>query len=64
MVAAVANDEPQIDPKPAHAPIAAMATPPFRWPSQASAALNKALDRPPKAANWPINKNKGMTDNE
>src|SRR6056297_4186250 len=64
IVAAVASDDPQIAPKPAHAPTAAMATPPLRWPSQDSAALNKADDRPDSVANWPINKNIGMIDSE
>ncbi|MNL58616.1 hypothetical protein D3C87_1822650 [compost metagenome] len=64
MVAAVASDEPQMAPKPAQAPTAAMATPPLRWPIQASAALNSACDKPPSAANCPISKNSGMTDSE
>ena len=62
IVAAVASDEPQMDPNPAQAPIAAIATPPRRWPMNASAALNKALDMPPSVANWPISRNSGTMD--
>ena len=64
MVAAVASDEPQIEPKPAHAPMAAMAIPPLRWPKKLSAALNRALDIPPRVAKCPINKNIGTIDKE
>jgi hypothetical protein len=64
MVAAVASDEPQIEPKPAQAPMAAMPTPPRRWPRKASAALNSALDMPPSVANWPISRNSGTMDSE
>ncbi len=42
MVAAVANDDPQIAPNPAHAPTAAIATPPFLCPKHAPANLNNA----------------------
>ncbi len=51
-------------PKPALAPIAAMATPPLRCPSQAAAALKSFADSPPTVANWPINRNSGTTDRE
>jgi hypothetical protein len=64
MVAAVASEEPQIAPKPAQAPTAAMATPPLRWPSQVSAALNSACDMPPRVANCPISRNSGTMDSE
>ena len=64
MVAAVASEEPQIEPKPAHAPTAAMATPPLRWPMNASAALNSAVDMPPSAANCPMSRNSGTTDSD
>jgi hypothetical protein len=64
MVAAVASEEPQIAPKPAQAPTAAIATPPFLWPIQVSAALNSAWDMPPRVANWPISRNSGMIDSE
>ena len=64
MVAAVASDEPQIAPKPAHAPTEAMATPPLRWPSQPSAALKSEVDIPDSVANCPISKNIGMIDSE
>jgi len=50
MVAAVASDEPQIAPKPAQAPTAAMATPPRRWPRKPSAALKSAWLMPPSVA--------------
>jgi hypothetical protein len=47
MVAEVATDEPQIAPKaPAQGQMAAMPSRP-RWPTQASAALNRACDKPP-----------------
>ena len=64
MVAAVASDDPQIAPKPAQAPTADMATPPLRWPSHASAALNSDWDMPPSVAKWPISRNIGMIDSE
>jgi hypothetical protein len=64
MVAAVASDEPQIAPKPAQAPIAAIATPPLRWPSQPSAALNSAWLMPPSVAKCPISRNIGTIDSE
>ena len=64
MVAAVASDEPQIEPNPAQAPIAAIAMPPLRWPKKLSAALNRALDMPPRVAKCPISKNIGTIDKE
>ena len=64
MVAAVASDDPQIEPKPAQAPIAAIATPPLRCPTKASAALKSARDMPPRLANWPISRNSGTIDSE
>jgi hypothetical protein len=64
MVAAVASEEPQIAPNPAQAPIAAIAVPPRRWPSQASAALNSARLSPPIPARWPISRKIGMIDSE
>ena len=51
-------------PKPAQAPMAAMPTPPRRWPRKASAALNSAFDMPPSVANWPISRNSGTMDSE
>ena len=51
MVAAVASDEPQIAPNPAHPPIAAMATPPLRCPKKTFAASNRALLIPARVAN-------------
>ena len=62
MVAAVARDEPQMAPKPAQAPTAAMAMPPRQCPIMALPALNSALDRPPWVANCPISRNSGTTD--
>ncbi|MCY1374613.1 hypothetical protein D9M69_619640 [compost metagenome] len=64
MVAGVASEEPQMAPKPAQAPTAAMATPPLRCPIQASAALKRACESPPSAANCPISRNSGITDSE
>jgi len=64
MVAAVARELPQIAPNPAQDPTAAMATPPLRWPSQPSAALNSAFDMPPSVAKWPISRNIGTIENE
>jgi hypothetical protein len=60
-VAAVASEEPQIAPKPAQAPTAAIATPPRQWPMKALTKRNSARDRPPWVANWPISRNSGMT---
>ncbi len=51
MVAAVASEEPQIAPKPAQAPTAAIASPPRQWPIRVAPARNRALDRPPWVAN-------------
>ena len=62
IVAAVASELPQIAPKPAQAPTAAMATPPRQWPITAFAALNSDCDSPPRLANWPISRNIGITD--
>ena len=62
MVAAVASEEPQIAPKPAQAPIAAMAMPPRQWPMKALTQRNSACDSPPWVANWPISRNSGITD--
>jgi len=64
MVAAVASEEPQIEPKPAQAPTLAMATPPLRWPSQLSAALKSAWLIPPRVAKCPMRRNIGTMDNE
>ncbi len=50
IVAAVASELPQMAPKPAQAPTAAMATPPRQWPMTAFAALNSDCDRPPRLA--------------
>ena len=62
MVAAVATDEPQIDPKAAEANTAAMAKPPRKRPITMLAMLNKALEIPPCVAKFPINMNSGITD--
>ena len=51
MVAAVASDEPQIAPKPAQAPIAAIATPPRRCPRKALTKRNRLRLKPPCVAN-------------
>ena len=64
IVAAVASDEPQMEPNAAHAPIAAIATPPRRCPSHAAAALKMPVDRPEAVANEPISTNSGITDSE
>ena len=44
--------------------MAAMATPPRRWPSQFSAALNSAWLMPPSVANCPMSRNIGTMDSE
>ena len=62
MVAAVATDEPQIAPKLAHATIADMPTPPFRWPTNTSAALKSEREKPASAAKCPIRMKSGITD--
>ena len=64
MVAAVASDDPHIAPKPAQAPMAAIATPPLRCPSQASAALNSEVDIPPSVANCPMSRKSGTMESE
>ena len=64
IVAAVANDDPQIAPKPAQAPTDAIATPPLRCPSHPSAALNKAWLMPPRVAKCPMRRNIGTIDKE
>ena len=64
MVAAVANEDPQMEPKPAQAPTDAMAIPPLRCPNQLSAALNKDVDIPPSVENCPINRKSGTMDKE
>ena len=64
IVAAVANEDPQIAPNPAQAPIAAMATPPLRCPKQAPVNLNNASLMPALPAKLPINKKRGITDSE
>ena len=51
-------------PNPAHAPIAAMATPPLRCPSQVLAARKSDCDMPPRPANWPMSRNSGMMESE
>jgi len=64
IVAAVAREEPQIAPKPAQAPMAAMAVPPLWWPSQPSAALNSERLMPPIPAKCPISRKIGTMDRE
>ena len=64
MVAAVARDEPHMAPKPAHAPTAAIATPPRLCPRQAPANRNRDSLIPALDAKFPISKNKGITVNE
>ena len=64
MVAAVARLDPQIAPKPAHAPMADMATPPLRCPRKLSAARNSEADMPESVANWPISRKSGMIEKE
>ena len=61
MVAAVAIEEPQIEPNAAQASTAAIANPPRRWPMTALAARNRLRDSPPCEANAPISRNSGMT---
>ena len=62
MVLAVASEEPQTEPNPAQAAIAAMAVPPRSQPNQALAALNRAADSPVLAARHPMRTNIGTTD--
>ena len=62
MVAAVATDEPQMDPNAMQAAIAAMATPPLRWPSRVFAAWNSVRENPASDASWPMRRKSGMTD--
>ena len=64
MVAAVASDEPQIVPKAAQAPTAAIAMPPLWWPSSALAPPNSRADNPDPEATLPINRNSGITEKE
>jgi len=62
MVAAVAMDEPQIEPKPPDAMMLAMARPPRLWPTKALAAVNSSLAMPARATKLPISTNSGITD--
>jgi hypothetical protein len=62
MVAAVAIEEPQMAPKPAQATIAAMASPPRKWPTKALAARNSSCDMPARVTNEPISMNSGTTE--
>ena len=62
MVEAVASDEPHTAPKPAHAAIAAIATPPRIHPSHALAARNRSRESPEREAMLPISTNIGSTD--
>ena len=64
MVAAVASEDPQIVPKAAQAPTAAIAMPPLWWPSSALAPRNSRADNPDPEATLPINKNSGITEKE
>jgi len=62
MVAAVATDEPQMEPKAALANTAAMANPPLKRPMMPAANWNRALLIPPCVAKLPIRMNSGMTE--
>ena len=62
MVAAVATEEPQIEPKAALASTAAMARPPLKRPITLAANWNSARLMPPWVAKWPIRMNSGITD--
>ena len=62
MVAVVATEDPEIDPKAAQASIPAMAMPPRKRPSNALAKSNSAFDRPPCMAKAPISMNSGITE--
>ena len=63
IVADVATDEPQTEPKAPADRIEAIPRPPRMCPTNAAAALNNARDKPPWVANWPISRNSGMTLN-
>ena len=62
MVAAVAIEEPQIEPNPAQATMVDIASPPFQWPMKAYAARNSSLDMPARETKLPIRMNSGTTD--
>ena len=62
MVAVVAIEEPQMDPKPPEAMMLAMAKPPRRWPTNALAAVNSSLAMPARETKLPISTNSGITD--
>ena len=49
---AVAKEEPQTAPHPAHAMMADIATPPRTHPTQAFAALKSSRDKPALVAEW------------
>ena len=61
-MAAVASEEPLIVPNAAQPPIAAMASPPRKWPMKALAARNNAAVTPARVAKLPIIRNSGMTE--
>jgi hypothetical protein len=61
-VAVVATDDPQMAPKPVHAPITDMASPPRKWPTKALAARKRSVARPDLSAKAPIRMNSGITD--
>ena len=50
LVAAVATEDPQIDPKAAQASTLACASPPRQWPMNAVAARNNPAESPPCVA--------------
>src|SRR4051812_33872786 len=62
MVAAVAMEEPQIAPKPAHAATVACASPPRRWPMKEYAAWNNSCASPARATKLPMRMKSGMTE--
>jgi hypothetical protein len=61
-MAAVASDDPLIVPKAAQPPIAAIASPPRKWPMKAAAARNSAVVTPARLAKLPIIRNSGITE--
>jgi len=62
MVAAVAIEEPQMEPKPPEAMMLAMASPPRLCPTNALAAVKSSRASPALATKLPISTNRGMTE--
>ncbi len=63
MVAAVATEEPQREPKPPQAPKHAIPKPPRRCPNQSLATSKSSCDRPVRKAREPMSTNIGNGEN-